>query len=66
MDNAGGHPSHLDDFHNDIKVIFMTPNTITSLTQPMDQGAISAFIAHYLTTFAHDIEAIDSNVDLFD
>lgn len=64
MDNAPGHPPHLDDLHHDVRVVFMPPNT-TALIQPMDQGAISAFKAHYLrTTFAQAIEAIDSDADL--
>jgi hypothetical protein len=37
LDNAPGHPAHLDDFHPDVKVVFLPPNT-TSLIQPMDRG----------------------------
>jgi hypothetical protein len=57
-------PPHLDDLNHDVRVAFMPPNT-TTLIQPMDQGAISTFKAHYLrTTFAQAIEAVDSDVDL--
>uniref|UniRef100_A0AAQ5X1R0 HTH CENPB-type domain-containing protein n=1 Tax=Amphiprion ocellaris TaxID=80972 RepID=A0AAQ5X1R0_AMPOC len=40
LDNAPGHPPHLDDFHPDVKVVYLPPNT-TSLLQPMDQAVDS-------------------------
>ena len=42
LDNAHGHPPHLDDFHSDVKVLYLPLNT-TLLLQPMDQGVISNF-----------------------
>ncbi|XP_042225918.1 tigger transposable element-derived protein 1-like [Homarus americanus] len=47
LDNAPGHPSFLDDFHVNIKVVYLPPNT-TSVLQPMDQGVIASFKAYYL------------------
>ncbi|XP_030435481.1 tigger transposable element-derived protein 1-like [Gopherus evgoodei] len=55
LDNAPGHPPSLDDMHLDIQVVFLPPNT-TSLLQPMDQGFITSFKAHYLrSSFAQAI-----------
>lgn len=67
LDNAPGHPAHLNDVHPNVKVMFLPPNT-ASLVQPMDQGAIANFKAYYLrTTFAQALLAIDSgNVTLHD
>ena len=47
LDNAPAHPPNLDDLHDNIKVVFLPPNT-TALIQPMDQGVIAAFKAYYL------------------
>ncbi|XP_066471494.1 tigger transposable element-derived protein 1-like isoform X2 [Tiliqua scincoides] len=67
LDNAPGHPSHLDDFHPNVKVMFLPPNT-ASLLQPMDQGVIANFKAYYVrTTFAQALAAIDNeNITLHD
>ena len=46
LDNAPGHPPHLDDFHPDVKVVYLPPNT-TSLIQPMGQGVIATFKRYY-------------------
>jgi hypothetical protein len=40
--NAPGHSAYLDDFHANVKVVFLPPNT-TSIHQPMDQGVIANF-----------------------
>uniref|UniRef100_A0A8C0GDB3 DDE-1 domain-containing protein n=1 Tax=Chelonoidis abingdonii TaxID=106734 RepID=A0A8C0GDB3_CHEAB len=59
VDNAPGHPAHLDDFHPNVKVVFLPPNT-TSILQPMDQGAIANFKAYYLRRiFAEAVKATD-------
>ena len=59
MDNAPSHPSFLKHLSPNIKVVFLPPNT-TSLLQPMDQGVIAAFKAHYLRyTFEKLIEVTD-------
>ena len=56
LDNAPGHPTALGDLCDNVKVIFLPPNT-TSLIQPMDQGVIATFKAYYLRkTFAQAIE----------
>ncbi|XP_042230534.1 tigger transposable element-derived protein 1-like [Homarus americanus] len=47
IDNAPAHPPNIDDLHDNVKVIFLPPNT-TALTKPMDQGVIAAFKAYYL------------------
>ena len=47
LDNATTHPHVLQDLHRDIKFIFLLPNT-KSLLQPIDQGVIRMFRAHYL------------------
>ncbi|XP_038669700.1 tigger transposable element-derived protein 1-like [Scyliorhinus canicula] len=47
LDNCPGHPINLDDLSENVKVIFLPPN-VTSLIQPMTQGAIAAFKAYYL------------------
>jgi hypothetical protein len=47
LDNAPGHPIHLEDISPNVKVVYLPPNT-TSLLQPMDQEAISNFKAYYL------------------
>ncbi|XP_036598723.1 tigger transposable element-derived protein 1-like [Trichosurus vulpecula] len=64
LDNAPGHPLHLDDFNENVKVVYLPPNT-TSLLQPMDQGVIADFKAYYLRiTFAQAIAALDADKDL--
>ena len=47
LDNALAHSQVLQDLHQDIKFVFLPFNT-TSLLQPMDQGVIKMFKAHYL------------------
>lgn len=55
LDNAPGHPPHIGDLHPNINVVYLPPNT-TSIIQPMDQGAIATFKAHYLRiTFSQAI-----------
>nr|XP_023648729.1 tigger transposable element-derived protein 1-like isoform X2 [Paramormyrops kingsleyae] len=63
LDNAPGHPADLDDFHPNVKVVYLPPN-IASLIQPMDQGVIANLKAYYLcATFAQAVAAIDENLD---
>ncbi|XP_058028028.1 tigger transposable element-derived protein 1-like isoform X3 [Ahaetulla prasina] len=47
LDDAPGHPPHLGNLHPHVKVVYLPKNT-TPLLQPMDQGAIATFKAHYL------------------
>ena len=47
LDNAPAHPHVLQNLHQDIKFIYLPANT-TSLLQPMEQGVIKMFKAHYL------------------
>ncbi|KAL7854460.1 hypothetical protein SRHO_G00166500 [Serrasalmus rhombeus] len=64
LDNAPGHPAHLDDFHPNVKVVYLPPNT-TALLQPMDQGVIASFKAYYLRrTIAMALGATEKNKDL--
>ncbi|XP_039188189.1 tigger transposable element-derived protein 1-like [Crotalus tigris] len=59
LDNAPGHPPHLGNLHPGVKVVYLPKNT-SSLLQPMDQGAIAAFKAHYLrATLAEAVAAMD-------
>ncbi|XP_007056461.2 tigger transposable element-derived protein 1 [Chelonia mydas] len=59
IDDVPAHPVNLDDLCENVKVVFLPPNT-TSLIQPMDQGAIAAFKAYYLRrTFDQLIRGTD-------
>ncbi|XP_059583646.1 tigger transposable element-derived protein 1-like [Alligator mississippiensis] len=61
LDNAPGHPQHLDDLHPDVKVVYLPKNT-TAILQPMDQGAIAVFKAYYLrATFSKAVAATESD-----
>ncbi|XP_045116125.1 tigger transposable element-derived protein 1-like [Portunus trituberculatus] len=61
LDNAPGHPPYLDDFHPNVKVVYLPPNT-TSIIQPMDQGVIATFKKYYLRrTFRQALKATDEN-----
>ena len=64
MDNASAHILPYEELSDNIKVIFMPPNT-TSIMQPMDQGVISCFKANYLKeTFTQLIEATDASDEM--
>jgi DDE superfamily endonuclease len=68
IDNAPGHSISISDFHENVKVLFLPPNT-TSLLQPMDQGIISTFKAYYLRrTFSQAVKATtgDGAITLID
>jgi hypothetical protein len=45
LDNAPGHPTAQNGLCENVKVVFLPPNTM-SLLQPMDQGIISTFNAY--------------------
>ncbi|XP_042222769.1 tigger transposable element-derived protein 1-like [Homarus americanus] len=63
LDNAPSHPPTVAELSDNIKVLFLPPNT-TSLLQPMDQGVIAAFKAYYLrSTFKKLIEATEEGND---
>jgi hypothetical protein len=47
VDNAPAHPHNLNDLYDNVKVVFLPPNT-TALIQPMNNGVIAAFKAYYL------------------
>ena len=54
LDNAPCHPSYLSDIDENVKIVFL-PSNVTSILQPMDQGAISALkmnFKHLLMTAA--------------
>ncbi|XP_023565087.1 COX assembly mitochondrial protein 2 homolog isoform X1 [Octodon degus] len=66
LDDAPGHPRHIGTMHPDVKVVYL-PLNITTLIQPMDQGAIAAFKAQYLRqTFAQAVEATESGQTLLE
>lgn len=46
LDNAPSHPKCMEDWAENIEVVFLPPNT-TSLIQPMDQTVIKTFKAYY-------------------
>jgi hypothetical protein len=47
LDNTPSHPPALEDLSDNIKIVFLLPNT-TSLLQPMDQGVIKTFKSYCL------------------
>ncbi|KAG9486798.1 hypothetical protein GDO78_006932 [Eleutherodactylus coqui] len=62
LDHAPGHAPFLDDFHANVKVVFLPPNT-TSLLQSMDQGAIATFKKYYLShTFRQALKATEAKL----
>ncbi|XP_042230003.1 tigger transposable element-derived protein 1-like [Homarus americanus] len=62
-DNAPSHPTTIAELSDNIKMLFLPPNT-TSLLQPMDQGVIAAFKAYYLRrTFKKLIAATEEGND---
>ena len=64
LDNALGHPIHLNEFHPNVKVVYLPPNT-TSQLQPMDQGVIASFKAYYLrSTFTMAFKATERDPQL--
>ncbi|XP_069823956.1 tigger transposable element-derived protein 1-like [Dendropsophus ebraccatus] len=64
LDNAPGHPADVDDFHPNVKVVYLPPNT-TALIQPMDQGVIATFKAYYLRrVIGNALQATEKNKDL--
>ncbi|XP_042243388.1 tigger transposable element-derived protein 1-like [Homarus americanus] len=63
LDNAPSHPPTIAELSDNIKVLFLPPNT-TSLLQPIDQGVIAAFKAYYLRrTFKKLIAATEEGND---
>ena len=64
LGNAPGHPPHLDDFHPDVQVVYLPPNT-TSLLQPMDQGVIANFKKYYTRrTYRMALKAVDADPEM--
>uniref|UniRef100_A0A5S6QK23 DDE-1 domain-containing protein n=1 Tax=Trichuris muris TaxID=70415 RepID=A0A5S6QK23_TRIMR len=63
LDNAPGHPPNLEDFVDNVEVIFLPPNT-TCLIQPMDQGVIATFKAYHLRrTFSEMIKFLNGDAE---
>ena len=61
LNNALGHTAFMDDFHPNIKVVHVPPNT-TSLIQLMDHGVITTFKKYYLRyTFHQAVKAKDES-----
>jgi hypothetical protein len=46
VDNEPGHPAHLDDFHPNVKIVFLYPKN-TSLLQPTDHRVTARCKAYY-------------------
>lgn len=64
VSTAPTHSPRLNDFHPNIKVVFLPPNTNTFL-QPMNQGIISNFKAFYLKrTLRQAVEITDNSKTL--
>jgi len=47
VDNAPGYPAHVHDFHSNVKVVFVPPNT-TLCHPPVDWGIIATSKSCYL------------------
>ncbi|XP_008562678.1 PREDICTED: tigger transposable element-derived protein 1-like [Galeopterus variegatus] len=62
LDNAPVHcHEELENAHPNIEVLFMPPNT-TSLIQPLNQGIMKAFKAHYIRQlYSKAYESLDTN-----
>ena len=57
LDSAPGHSSFMDDFHSNVKVVHLPPNTAL-LIHPMDQGVIVTSKKYYLChTFCQAVKA---------
>ncbi|KAK1327425.1 hypothetical protein QTO34_014139 [Cnephaeus nilssonii] len=64
LDSAPCHPANLNDFHPNVKVVYLPPST-TSLLQPMGQGVIASFKAYYLRrTFTMAFRATEKDKEL--
>ncbi|XP_069840890.1 tigger transposable element-derived protein 1-like [Dendropsophus ebraccatus] len=64
LDNAPEHPADVDDFHPNVKVVYLPPNT-TALIQPIDQGVIATFKAYYpRRVIGNALQATEKNKDL--
>ena len=64
LDNCAGHPTNLNDLQDDIKVVFLPPNT-TSVLQPLDQDVMCVFKGIYLHhTFAALHTALQQDSEL--
>ncbi|KAK1327409.1 hypothetical protein QTO34_014170 [Cnephaeus nilssonii] len=64
LDNAPCHPADLNDFHPNVKVVYLPPST-TSILQPMGQGVLASFKAYYLRrTFAMAFRATEKDKEL--
>lgn len=62
LDNAPGHCARtLSLDHPNVKTMFLPPNT-TSILQPMDQGVIKSFKAHYTRiVYSRAIDVLDTS-----
>lgn len=62
LDNAPSHPVDLDELSENIKFVFLPPNT-TALIQPMDQGVISNFKSYYLRRTFKELFTATEGID---
>jgi hypothetical protein len=64
IDNVPSHPARLDDFHPNVKVVLLPPNT-TSVPQFLDQVVIASFKACYLRRkFVQPVEETNDGLTL--
>ena len=64
LDSALDHSPFKDDFHPNIKVVHLPPNTM-SLIQPIDQGVIATFKKYLCHTFHQAVKASDESGTTF-
>ena len=62
LDNAPSHPTYLNEINENVKFMFMPPNTM-AIIQPMDQGVISTFKVCYLRQRYAQILKDDENAE---
>ncbi|XP_068235714.1 tigger transposable element-derived protein 1-like [Palaemon carinicauda] len=64
LGNAPGHTAQLGDFHPNVKVVYLPPNT-TALLKPIDQGVIASCKAYCLRrTIGMALQATETKKDL--
>lgn len=62
VDSTSRRPPFIGDLHPNIKVVFLPPNT-TSSVQPMDPGVPTAYTSYLRRTFAWAVATADEDTD---
>lgn len=65
LDTASGHPAHLDDFHQYVKVVYISANT-TALLQPRCHCLFNPYYIQGSFTMASRATEKDNNLTLKD